>query len=437
MSSRIHNLSLKKIFIFWIPLAATWLMMAFEGPFIASVIARLAEPKNNLAAYWVTYAIALIVEGPVIMMLSASTALVKSYASFIKLRNFTFVLNGILTVIMLVILIPPVFDLISLSTLNLSGEVADLTYYALIILLPWPGAIGYRRFYQGILIRNNSTRKVAYGTVIRLFSMTVTALLLFHFKVYGAWVGAAALSVAVTMEAIASRIMVHSTLKKIKSSIPDHNQEDLSYREISKFYYPLALTSMIGLAVHPLVTFFLGQSRFALESLAVMPVIHSLIFIFRSMGLSYLEVAITFLGDKFENYGQVRKFAVILAIFVFICICLIAFTPFSDFWFKIVSGLSNELADFSLMPTRLLVIMPVLTVVLAMQRAILVNGKRTGPITIATISEVISIIIVLFISVKFFDTIGAIAAAYALVLGRLIANGFLTLKVRKVVKKYV
>jgi Na+-driven multidrug efflux pump len=412
-------------------------MMAFEGPFIASVIARLAEPKNNLAAYWVTYAIALIVEGPVIMMLSASTALVKSYASFIKLRNFTFVLNGILTVIMLVILIPPVFDLISLSTLNLSGEVADLTYYALIILLPWPGAIGYRRFYQGILIRNNSTRKVAYGTVIRLFSMTVTALLLFHFKVYGAWVGAAALSVAVTMEAIASRIMVHSTLKKIKSSIPDHNQEDLSYREISKFYYPLALTSMIGLAVHPLVTFFLGQSRFALESLAVMPVIHSLIFIFRSMGLSYLEVAITFLGDKFENYGQVRKFAVILAIFVFICICLIAFTPFSDFWFKIVSGLSNELADFSLMPTRLLVIMPVLTVVLAMQRAILVNGKRTGPITIATISEVISIIIVLFISVKFFDTIGAIAAAYALVLGRLIANGFLTLKVRKVVKKYV
>ncbi|MEJ2542940.1 MAG: hypothetical protein P8Y99_02630 [Calditrichaceae bacterium] len=412
-------------------------MMAFEGPFIASVIARLAEPKNNLAAYWVTYAIALIVEGPVIMMLSASTALVKSYASFIKLRNFTFVLNGILTVIMLVILIPPVFDLISLSILNLSGEVADLTYYALIILLPWPGAIGYRRFYQGILIRNNSTRKVAYGTVIRLFSMTVTALLLFHFKVYGAWVGAAALSVAVTMEAIASRIMVHSTLKKIKSSIPDHNQEDLSYREISKFYYPLALTSMIGLAVHPLVTFFLGQSRFALESLAVMPVIHSLIFIFRSMGLSYLEVAITFLGDKFENYGQVRKFAVILAIFVFICICLIAFTPFSDFWFKIVSGLSNELADFSLMPTRLLVIMPVLTVVLAMQRAILVNGKRTGPITIATISEVISIIIVLFISVKFFDTIGAIAAAYALVLGRLIANGFLTLKVRKVVKKYV
>ncbi|MCK4558957.1 MAG: hypothetical protein KAV45_04180 [Calditrichia bacterium] len=40
----------RKISIFWLPLAATWLMMAFEGPFLAAIIARLAEPKFNLAA---------------------------------------------------------------------------------------------------------------------------------------------------------------------------------------------------------------------------------------------------------------------------------------------------------------------------------------------------------------------------------------------------
>ena len=426
MTTTLENLTLKRIFIFWVPLAATWLMMAAEGPIISAIIARLAEPKINLAAYWVAYAFALIIEAPVIMMLSASTALVRSNQSFKKLRTFTYVLSAGITLFQLIILIPDVYDFITLDIMNLPKEVADLTYYAMIILVPWPGAIGYRRFYQGILIRNNSTRRVAYGTLIRLFSMITTAVILFRLDVNGALVGAAALSVAVTVEAIASRIMVHSTLKKISVIAPKPDDETLTHTAIFKFYYPLALTS--------LVTFFLGQSRFALESLAVMSVINSLVFIFRSLGLSYLETAITFLGDKFENYKQVRKFGIILAACLLTGLFLIAYTPFAHVWFKIISGLSEELAQFCLVPTRILTIMPVLTVILSIQRAVLVNGKHTSPVTFATIIEVAGILTILIFSIHYLNAIGAIAAAGALVLGRLMANGFLISEVKKVLK---
>lgn len=67
----------KTILTFWIPLAATWLMMSLEGPYLSALIARLAEPKFNLAAYGIAFSLALIIEAPVIMMMSASTALVK------------------------------------------------------------------------------------------------------------------------------------------------------------------------------------------------------------------------------------------------------------------------------------------------------------------------------------------------------------------------
>jgi len=67
-------LRLRTIFAFWSPMAATWLMMAAEGPFLAAVIARLPDPTHNLAAFGVAYAFALIAEAPVIMMLSAATA---------------------------------------------------------------------------------------------------------------------------------------------------------------------------------------------------------------------------------------------------------------------------------------------------------------------------------------------------------------------------
>jgi hypothetical protein len=55
-----EKVTYKKIFVFWMPLAATWLMMSVEGPFLAAVIARLAEPKYNLAAYGVAFSFSQI-----------------------------------------------------------------------------------------------------------------------------------------------------------------------------------------------------------------------------------------------------------------------------------------------------------------------------------------------------------------------------------------
>ena len=60
----------------WWPLAASWMLMGFEGPAVAAVVARMAEPKINLAAWGgVVFPLSLMVEAPIIMMLAASTAL--------------------------------------------------------------------------------------------------------------------------------------------------------------------------------------------------------------------------------------------------------------------------------------------------------------------------------------------------------------------------
>jgi hypothetical protein len=426
----------KKILFFWIPLAATWLMMAFEGPFLAAVIARLALPKYNLAAWGVAFSFALIIEAPVIMIMSASTALVENRLSFIKLRNFTYILNGICTFFMLVFLIPPVFYFITMDLIGLPETVARLTYIATVILLPWPGAIGYRRFYQGILIRYNLTRRVAYGTILRLFSITTTALILYFYADFnGVVVGAIALSTGVLAEAIASRIMAFKTVRSLPDS--DDDYRPLNYNKIFTFYYPLAMTSLLALGVHPLVTFFVGHSRMALESLAVLPVINSLIFIFRSIGLSYQEVGIAMVGKEWEGYKNVRDFAFILSLTVIMILGVIAFTPLSRLWFGYLSGLSLALTDFAIIPLQIGVLMPGLSVLLSLQRSILVAARNTAPLTWATLLEVIGIIIVLYISTFFLQAIGAIAAASAYIIGRLVANFYLIHPYRKIVKNNV
>ena len=61
------TLTYRQIFLFWLPLAGTWLMMAVEGPYLAAIIARLDRPTENLAAFGVAFAFAIIIEAPVIV----------------------------------------------------------------------------------------------------------------------------------------------------------------------------------------------------------------------------------------------------------------------------------------------------------------------------------------------------------------------------------
>lgn len=415
-------------------MAATWLMMAVEGPFLAAVIARLSHPEFNLAAYGVAYSFAVLVEAPIIMIMSASTALVRDDQSFIRLRNFTYALNVALTLILLLLLVPPFFNFLTQKVIGLPWEVSHRTHQAVLALLPWPAAIGYRRFYQGILIRQGLTRRVAYGTVMRVLSMMTMALVgAFFFPWEGATIGGLSLAAGVSAEAIASRFMAHSSVKKIRAQTPNNQRDlELKYGRIFNFYYPLALTSMLALGVQPLVTFFLGHSRMAVESLAVLPVVNSLVFIFRSMGLSFQEVSIALLGEKDENLEALKKFALRLGVFASGCLMIVAFSPLASIWFEKVSGLTPELAQFSLWPTRILVLLPALTVLLSFFRAYLVRHQVTKPITLATAIEVTMIICVLMISIHALNLVGILAAATAMVIGRSLADLYLIYPVIKV-----
>ena len=412
------------LFRFWLPLQATWLMMALEGPFLAAVIARMPEPKYNLAAFGIAMALAILVEAPVIMMMSASTALVDSAGNYRRLRSFLWMLNLGITLVMLGLLLTPLWELLVYRAMGLSPRVGQLTWVSLVILLPWPAAIGLRRFYQGLLIRSGQTRRVAWGTMVRLGTMGTTAGICWSATEWaGAWVGAAALTAGVVAEAVASRVMVAATVRRLLA-VPDGSPAQ-TYRQIWDFYLPLALTSTISLAVQPMVTFFMGVARFPLESLAVLPVVNSLVFVFRTAGLSFQEVAITMLGRSWDNDAPVRRFAVLLGAVATTGLALLALTPLTDLWLLKVSGLTPELADFARLPLRILVLMPAMSVWLSMQRSLCVATRKTGPITWASVLEMLGILVVLLVTVPLGHWVGATAAAAAFMAGRLASNLYL------------
>ena len=415
-------------------------MMAAEGPFLAAIIARLPSPEFNLGAYGVAFALAILIEAPVIMLISAATSLVKDRISYLKMRNFSRGLILGTTLLLLIVLVPGVYRWLTETLLQLPTEVADLTYGALWFFLPWPSAIGYRRFLQGVLIRAGKTRLVAMGTLIRLFAMTVAALLGYLLlDIPGAWIGGLALGTGVTVEAIAARFMAAETVRELLAEETDsgYTGHTVTYRAIATFYLPLALTSMIGLTIQPLLTFFMGRSVAPVESLAVYPVVHSLSFFFRSMGFAYQDAAIALIGEQFEHYRELRRFCFTLGAVATAGLALVAFTPLFQLWFITLSGLTPELTSFALIPARIIVPLPFLSVLLSFQRAILVEGRKTQHITWASVIEVTAVA-VLFLTLGFgFEVVGATAAFTAFLGGRLLSTVYLAPGCASVLREYL
>ncbi|MCZ6806365.1 MAG: hypothetical protein O7F08_05385, partial [Deltaproteobacteria bacterium] len=288
------------------------------------------------------------------------------------------------------------------------------------------------------LIRAGKTRLVAWGTLIRLIGMIIAALVgFFVLDMPGAWVGGLALGTGVTVEAVVARFMAASTVRELLEGKGDLESRgrNVTYRDIAAFYYPLALTSLIGLTIQPMLTFFMGRSVAPIESLAIFPVVHALSFFFRSMGLAFQDTAIALMGDRFTHLPELKKFSFSLGLATTAGLSLVAFTPLSRLWFETISGLTPELASFALVPMRIIVPLPFLSVLLSLQRAILVEGRRTGYITVATALEV-GTVAVLFVTFGWgLDLVGATAAFTAFLGGRMVSNTYLLFGCRAVLRE--
>ncbi|MEO1087522.1 MAG: hypothetical protein AAFY88_25060, partial [Acidobacteriota bacterium] len=161
-------LTLTRIFVFWLPLFASWLLMTAEGPILSAVVNRLPNEVVMLAALGIVFAVEVTIEAPVINLLSTSTALVRDRPSFVVVRRFTLHWVVLLTVVATLVAFTPLFGWVVIDLLGTPPEVARWVQPGLQIMVPWTPAIAWRRFLQGVLIRFDKTRTIAVGTALRL-----------------------------------------------------------------------------------------------------------------------------------------------------------------------------------------------------------------------------------------------------------------------------
>lgn len=403
---------------------------------ISAIVARLANPKINLAAYGgIVLPISLIIEAPIIMLLAASTAMSKDWESYKKMRSFMLYTSAFLTAIHALIAFTPLYYVLVENIIGVPPEVVEPARVGMMIMLPWTWAIGFRRFQQGVMIRFGQSDGVMWCTVVRL--TTLTAILIAGYlvgSIPGMIVATTAQALGVTFEAIYAGLRVRPVLRDHLRSAPP--AEPFSWRAFAAFYTPLMMTSVLQFIGQPIGSAALSRMPQALDSLATWSVLSYFSFLLRSVGIAYNEVVIALL-DEPGSFFNLRKFANTLAWISTVVIIIFAATPLSLLWFEKVTGLASPLARMTQNALWFFLLMPALGVFQSWFQGSLLHGRKTRAITESVVIFLLTLSAILTAGVVWGQItglyVGTFAFAFA-ILTQIIWQWYRSRRVREQVK---
>ena len=402
------------IFRTWLPLAASWILMGLEIPMVCAVLTKLAHSDIHTGAYGMVFGMALVIESPVIMLLTASTALSRDWNSYHKLWRLMTWLSVAMTVLHIAIAFTPLYDWIATDIISAPKDIIEPGRLGLQIMTPWTWAIAHRRFHQGVLIRFGHAGVVGWGTGMRLVAdaAVLGAGVLLH-KYAGIVVAATAVATGVIVEAIYIRWKVRTILSE---RLREAKGPAITMREVILFYLPIAFAPTIGLLGQPIITG--AMSRLALPklTLALWPAVNSLVFMLRSAGIAFTEVVVALL-DKPDGDRQLRRFGIVLSLGISVPIPVLCLTPLVDVWFVNVIGLRPELAEMGKACLWFAVLLPAITTWGCYFEGKLIHAHRSNPVTEAVLFFTSTLFIFLYFIVKFQAMPGLNAAMCAASIG--------------------
>ncbi len=414
----------------WWPLAASWLLMSADQPALSAIVARLPQPEINLAAYGgIVFPLALIIESPIIMLLSASTALSKDTDSYRLIYRFMMIAGALLTALHAAVAFTPLYYVVVRDILGAPAEIQEPARIGLQIMLPWTWSIGYRRFHQGVLIRFGQSRAVGAGTLVRLVAnLTVLFVGLAMRTVPGIVVATLSVAAGVLSEAAFIGWRVRPVLRN-DLPLAEPVQPPLTYGVFFAFYIPLVLTSLLSFLAQPIGSAALSRMPQPLISLAVWPVLNGLMFSLRSVGLAFNEVVVALLDEPGARAGLWR-FTLYLAAGLTAVIVLVTVTPLNRLWFEQVSALAPDLAALARNALWLALPLPALAALQSWYQGSLLHARRTRGITEAVVIYLATSAVVLVLGVITARVAGVYAGVLALMLSLVAQTAWLGWRAR-------
>jgi progressive ankylosis protein len=362
----------------WIPLALSFELMVAEGPILQGAIGRLPHPEVHLAAWGLTMALAMLVESPVIMLLATSIALVRNASSYRALRRFMLTVSCICTLLAALVAFTPLLDLIAGSIMGQPLELVVESRPALQIMVLFTAAVGWRRFYQGILIRHGKGRVVTLGTLLRMSGTVFAAVVLARWgKLPGVQVAAYGIMIGLLIEAVATTLFCAPIIRNVVLQ-QSESARPLRQSEILRFHAPLAATTLLSLLLQPIMGAALAYLPYREATLAAWPVVFMILLILRGFGFTLQEVTVARVKEDPNSEKPLLRFALYVGWITSAAAGLLALTPLLDLYLGKILHLPPHLWDYARTGVLWGALTPILSAFSAWGRGVLVAQNKTS-----------------------------------------------------------
>ena len=356
--------------------------MSIQCPILQRFISDFNNHIVNLAVFGLLFSISLFFEGIIIPFFPATVALVKSHSELFRVRFYALYFSSIVALVFsTVFYFDSIFNLVFIDALNLDPLAISIIKKCGIIFIS-PLLVGYRRFYQGLLVIQDKNSYITFGTIFRIIAMVFTFITLNQYVV----APSAVLAITALISGYAAEalfIRIGYAFNKIKFQSTAEESSSLSYKDIFKFHYPLALNTAVSISSQPLILFLLSKGENALVSLALYPVLANFVFLCGCPVKAMLELIINIARKTCGKLQEVKKFHTGIAIVI---LAFMFFTP-CKFIFDNFYGLDENSINTVSIAYYLLPFLPALEAMLVWRKACFMTEKRTLIITVASYLE--------------------------------------------------
>jgi progressive ankylosis protein len=406
----------------FIPLSLSDVSMALGDPLTTTTLAHLPDARNNIAAVGVAKAIAIFCESPIIMLLHASNALAPSQASRQALWKFALIASGLMSLLLALTTLPAIFAIVGEGWLGVSPSLSNAIRSTLSIVILWPFAIGWRRYFQGLLIHSGQSKAVAQAGIIRLCVVGGILAGGFSLGANGAVVAGMSLVCGVIAEAIAVTYLARklgATKPPELISTPELPQ-DLA--GVWKFYAPLGGTMMLGWGARAALVGIVARANDGDIALAAWPAAWGLVLVVANSTRMVQQIIIR--NRKSIPDRVLITFAISVGIVCSLILLSVSGTPISEQAIGYFIGSDRELIARVRPVLLICAVMPLLVSLQNALQGFLVSEGRTWGVNHAAGVGAVVMLGSAYLASQLGQN-GAIAAAIGMLLGNTLEIGYL------------
>jgi Na+-driven multidrug efflux pump len=303
--------------------------------------------------------------------------------SFWRIARFYFLISLAPLIVIEAVALTPLGDWLFGVLMGASPETTRLAKLAAAVMGLWIFPNQVRNIATALCMLHRNTLPISYATIIRLVSQALLLLVL-PFWMEGAVAGAASLVLCMGVEAG----YMYWVSRGYYAELPAAGGEQVSYRRLWGFSWPLMVTQITENGVSFVINFFLGRLAHPDLALAAFGVVNALTNLVASPLRNLVQTGQALVHSR-HDMRVILRFAHRVTLVYAALVGILFFTPLRDVILSGIMGLPATLAGYAAPGTRMVLLVVVVWGYASLFRGLLSAMRRTGAIAVGAMVRLV------------------------------------------------